>query len=46
MKEAGVPEAKMAKMAQEHAEKVLELAKMLLEGGNDEGEEEEEDENL
>ena len=43
MKEAGVPEAKLANLAQEHAEKVLELAKMLLEGGNDEGEEEEED---
>lgn len=43
MKEAGVPEAKMANLAQEHAEKVLELAKMLLEGGNDDSEEEEED---
>ena len=44
MKEAGVPEAKMANLAQEHAEKVLELAKMLLEGGgNDDDEEEEED---
>ena len=43
MKEAGVPEVKMAKMAQEHAEKVLELCKMLLEGGNDDGEEGEED---
>ena len=44
MKEAGVPEAKMANLAQEHAEKVLELAKMLLEGGgNYEEEEEEED---
>ena len=43
MKEAGVPEAKMANLAQEHAEKVLELAKMLLEdGGNDDEEEEEE----
>lgn len=36
MKEAGVPEAKMANMAQEHAEKVLELAKMLLDGGSEE----------
>ena len=36
MKEAGVPEAKMANLAQEHAEKVLELAKMLLEGGSEE----------
>lgn len=35
MKEAGVPEAKMANMAQEHAEKVLELAKLLLDGGSD-----------
>ena len=43
MKEAGVPETKLANLAQEHAEKVLELAKMLLEGGNDESEEEEED---
>ncbi|MGL5154243.1 MAG: hypothetical protein ACRC9G_02935 [Aeromonas veronii] len=44
MKEAGVPDAKMANLAQEHAEKVLELAKMLLEGGgNDDDEEEEED---
>lgn len=43
MKEAGVPEVKMAKMAQEHAEKVLELCKMLLEGGNDDSEEDEED---
>lgn len=41
MKEAGVPEAKMANLAQEHAEKVLELAKLLLEGGNDDEEEEE-----
>lgn len=40
MKEAGVPEAKMANLAQEHAEKVLELAKMLLEGGGNEEEEE------
>ena len=40
-----MPEAKMANLAQEHAEKVLELAKMLLEGGggNDDDEEEEED---
>lgn len=36
MKEAGVPDAKMANMAQEHAEKVLELAKMLLDGGSEE----------
>lgn len=36
MKEAGVPEAKMANMAQEHAEKVLELAKLLLDGGSEE----------
>lgn len=36
MKEAGVPEAKMANMSQEHAEKVLELAKLLLDGGSDE----------
>ena len=43
MKEAGVPEAKMANLAQEHAEKVLELAKMLLEGGGNDDEEEEED---
>ena len=43
MKEAGVPEAKMANLAQEHAEKVLELAKMLLEGGSNDDEEEEED---
>ena len=43
MKEAGVPEAKMANLAQEHAEKVLELAKMLLEGGGNDEEEEEED---
>lgn len=43
MKEAGVPEAKIAKMTEEHAEKVLELAKLLLEGGNDEEEEEEEE---
>lgn len=43
MKEAGVPDAKLANLAQEHAEKVLELAKMLLEGGNDDSEEEEED---
>lgn len=43
MKEAGVPEAKMANLAQEHAEKVLELAKMLLEGGGNDGEEEEEE---
>lgn len=44
MKEAKVPEAKMANLGQEHAEKVLELALMLLEGGNDnDGEEEEED---
>ena len=43
MKEAGVPEAKMANLAQEHAEKVLELAKMLLEGGGEDDEEEEED---
>lgn len=43
MNEAGVPEAKMAKMAQEHAEKVLELAKMLLEGGGNDDEEDEED---
>ena len=43
MKEAGVPEAKMANLAQEHAEKVLELAKMLLEGGGNEEEEEEEE---
>ena len=43
MKEAGVPEAKLANLAQEHAEKVLELAKLLLEGGSDDGEEEEED---
>lgn len=43
MKEAGVPEAKMANLAQEHAEKVLERAKLLLEGGNDDGEEEEDD---
>lgn len=35
MKEAGVPDAKMANMAQEHAEKVLELAKMLLDGGSE-----------
>ena len=42
MKEAGVPEAKMANLAQEHAEKVLELAKMLLEGGGNDDEEEEE----
>lgn len=35
MKEAGVPDAKMANMAQEHAEKVLELAKMLLDGDGD-----------
>ena len=46
MKEAGVPEAKMANLAQEHAEKVLELAKMLLEGGGNDGEEEEEEEDL
>lgn len=44
MKEAGVPEAKMANLAQEHAEKVLELAKMLLEGGGNDDEEEEEEE--
>lgn len=43
MKEAGVPEAKMANLAQEHAEKVLELAKMLLEGGGNDEEVEEED---
>lgn len=43
MKEAGVPEAKMANLAQEHTEKVLELAKMLLEGGGNDEEEEEED---
>ncbi|BES53349.1 hypothetical protein [Aeromonas phage phiWae15] len=43
MKEAGVPDAKMANLAQEHAEKVLELAKMLLEGGGNDDEEEEED---
>ena len=43
MKEAGVPEAKMANLAQEHAEKVLELAKMLLEVDEDDDEEEEED---
>lgn len=44
MKEAKVPEAKMANLGQEHAEKVLELALLLLEGGNDnDGEEEEED---
>ena len=43
MKEAGVPEAKMANLAQEHVEKVLELAKMLLEGGGNDDEEEEED---
>lgn len=43
MKEAGVQEAKMANLAQEHAEKVLELAKMLLEGGGNDDEEEEED---
>lgn len=43
MREAGVPEAKMANLAQEHAEKVLELAKMLLEGGGNDDEEEEED---
>ena len=43
MKEAGVPEAKMANLAQEHAEKVLELAKLLLEGGGNDDEEEEED---
>ena len=36
MKEAGVPDAKMANMAQEHAEKVLELAKLLLDGGSEE----------
>lgn len=36
MKEAGVPDAKMANMAQDHAEKVLELAKMLLDGGSEE----------
>lgn len=36
MKEAGVPEAKMANMAQEHAEKVLELANLLLDGGSEE----------
>ena len=36
MKEAGVPDAKMANMEQEHAEKVLELAKMLLDGGSEE----------
>lgn len=36
MKEAGVPEAKMANMAQEHAEKVLELAKLLLDDGSEE----------
>ena len=42
MKEAGVPDAKMANLAQEHAEKVLELAKMLLEGGGNDDEEEEE----
>lgn len=41
MKEAGVPEVKMANMAQEHAEKVLTLAKLLLEGG--EAEEAEDD---
>lgn len=41
MKEAGVPEAKLANLAQEHAEKVLELAKMLLEGGADDEDEEE-----
>lgn len=41
MKEAGVPEAKMANLAQEHAEKVLELAKMLLEGGGNDDDEEE-----
>lgn len=46
MKEAGVPEAKMANLAQEHAEKVLELAKMLLEGGGNDDEEEEEEEDL
>ena len=46
MKEAGVPEAKMANLAQEHAEKVLELAKMLLEGGGNGDEEEEEEEDL
>ena len=46
MKEAGVPEAKMANLAQEHAEKVLELAKMLLEGGGNDEEEEEEEEDL
>ena len=43
MKEAGVPEAKMANLAQEHAEKVLELAKMLLEGGGGNDDEEEEE---
>lgn len=46
MKEAGVPDAKMANLAQEHAEKVLELAKMLLEGGGNDDEEEEEEEDL
>lgn len=46
MKEAGVPEAKMANLAQEHAEKVLELAKMLLEGGGNDDEDEEEEEDL
>ncbi len=43
MKEAGVPETKMANLAQEHAEKVLELAKMLLEGAGNDDEEDEED---
>ena len=41
-----MPEAKMANLAQEHAEKVLELAKMLLEGGGNDDEEEEEEEDL
>lgn len=46
MKEAGVPEAKMANLAQEHAEKVLELAKMLLEGGGNDDDDEEAEEDL
>ena len=46
MKEAGVPEAKMANLAQEHAEKVLELARMLLEGGGNDDDDEEGEEDL
>lgn len=43
MKEAGVPDAKLANLAQEHAEKVLQLSLLLLDGGNDSDDEEDEE---